>query len=352
MTFRRAFPIAAALLIAAVPSFAQTQQTQQQRKYSKEETAQFKTLHDQVDAVQNGKQQPSTDAKLTFRPYFMKAANLVYIPYTAHFDAPLSAYPVGMYVRAVSKNAPAQKPAEVKREPRVDGGDYDQAPTPKPQPTYAFEDVYFINSAPANPGEISRAMQLAPGDYTLYFAFNERPSKDKKAPPAKMVVFTQPLTVPDYSTGLSTSSVILAKSVDPAGAGQLTYEQQLEQPYTVAGYKITPAPTATFSKTGELLWVYYIYNEGAAAAGKPDLHVEYAFFRPTEDKPFVSMAPTDYNATTLPKEFDLAKGHMVFVAQGVPLTTFEPGDYKIQIKITDKSNNQSVTRDVPFSVTQ
>jgi hypothetical protein len=276
----------------------------------------------------------------------------VYIPYTAHVDPALSVYPVGMYVRAVSKNAPAQKPAEVKREPRVDGSDFDQAPAAKPQPTYPFEDVYFINSAPANPGEISRAMQLAAGEYTVYFAFNERAPKDKKAAPAKMVVFAQPLTVPDFSSGLTTSSVILAKSVDPAGAGQLTYEQQMEQPYTVAGYKIAPAPTASFSKTGELLWVYYIYNEGAVAEGKPDLHVEYAFFRPNEEKPFVSMAPSDYNSTTLPKEFDLAKGHMVFVAQGVPLTTFQPGDYKVQIKITDKSNNQSVTRDVPFTVTQ
>ena len=43
---------------------------------------------------------------------------------------------------------------------------------------------------------------------------------------------------------------------------------------------------------------------------------------------------------------------MVFVAQGVPLTSFNPGDYKVQMKITDKTNNQSVTKDVPFTVTQ
>jgi hypothetical protein len=64
------------------------------------------------------------------------------------------------------------------------------------------------------------------------------------------------------------------------------------------------------------------------------------------------MPPSAFNASTLPAEFNLAAGHMVFVAQGVPLTSFNPGDYKVQMKITDKTNNQSVTKDVPFTVTQ
>ena len=148
------------------------------------------------------------------------------------------------------------------------------------------------------------------------------------------------MTVPNLLTGLQTSSIILAKNIEPSGV-QLNGQQQLEQPYTVSGYKITPSPVASFPKTGELLWVFYIYNEGAAANGKPDVHVEYNFFRADEEKPFVNMPPSPFNASTLPAEFNLAAGHMVFVAQGVPLTTFNPGDYKVQIKITDKTQ-QSV----------
>jgi hypothetical protein len=217
-------------------------------------------------------------------------------------------------------------------------------------PSYAFEDVAFVTPKPDN--TIQRALELAPGDYDVYVAISEKPGnpKDKKAPAPKAVVSRQPLTVPNLLTGLSTSSIILAKDIQPAGV-QLNGQQQLEEPYTVSGYKITPNPVTTFPKTGELLWVFYIYNEGAAANGKPDVGVDYNFFRAGEDKPFVNMPSSSYNAANLPPEFNLASGHMVFVAQGVPLTTFNPGEYKVQIKVTDKTNNESVTRDVPFTVT-
>jgi hypothetical protein len=39
------------------------------------------------------------------------------------------------------------------------------------------------------------------------------------------------------------------------------------------------------------------------------------------------------------------------VGQGIPLTTFTPGDYKLEIKINDKTNSSTVTRNVPFTVT-
>ena len=53
---------------------------------------------------------------------------------------------------------------------------------------------------------------------------------------------------------------------------------------------------------------------------------------------------------TLPNEFNLGAGHQVLVGQGVPLSPFAPGAYKLEIKITDKTDNKSITRDVPFSV--
>src|SRR5438477_247282 len=81
-----------------------------------------------------------------------------------------------------------------------------------------------------------------------------KPDKDKKAAPAKAVVFTQPLTVPNLLSGLSTSSIILAKNIEQATGPQLSGQQQLDEPYTVSGYKITPSPVSSFSKAGELLW--------------------------------------------------------------------------------------------------
>jgi hypothetical protein len=129
--------------------------------------------------------------------------------------------------------------------------------------TYAFEDVAFVTPAADN---TIRARSNCRQVTTTSTSPLRKPSKDKKAPAPKTVVYTQPLTVPNLLSGLSTSSVILAKNIEPAGA-QLNGQQQLEQPYTVSGYRITPSPVSSFPKTGELLWVFYIYNEGQPPAG-------------------------------------------------------------------------------------
>jgi hypothetical protein len=144
--------------------------------------------------------------------------------------------------------------------------------------------------------------------------------------------------------------VILAKSLDPAPE-QLNAQQQLEQPFTISGYRVTPSFTTNVSKAAELLFVFFIYNEGVNPAGKPDIDVDYNFYRAAEEKPFSKLATQSFNATTLPGEFNVNVGHQVFVGQGIPLATFNPGEYKLEIKVTDKLSSQSITRNVPFTVT-
>jgi hypothetical protein len=142
---------------------------------------------------------------------------------------------------------------------------------------------------------------------------------------------------------------MLAKSIDPAEQ-LVTPEQQVEQPYTISGYRIVPRTGNSVPKAEELVFVFFIYNEGTAASGKPDLDVDYNFFRAGEEKAFSKLATTAFNATTLPGEFSVSAGHQVFVGQGIPLTSFTPGGYKLEIKVSDKTNGQSITRDVPFTV--
>lgn len=240
---------------------------------------------------------------------------------------------MGLYIRAVSKNpapaAPAAKPQS---------GD---APA---ESLYAFEDVYFIAKAS---DLVNRAMQLTPGDYDIHVALLEKAPRDKKIP-TKSVVFSQPLTVPQMATALTTSSVILAKTIEPS-TEQLTSQQQLEQPYVIGGYRIEPRIGSSVGKADEFVFVFFVYNAGVAATGKPDVDVDYNFFRAAEAKPFTRLATTSFNATNLTGDVSMASG--LFVGQGIPLTTFAPGDYKLEIKITDKTNSTTATRDVPFTVT-
>ena len=345
MAFRRALAIVGALAFTAAlatPSFAQDK-----RKLSKDETTQYEAIHALVDAVSAGKQPAPSDFKLAFHSDFIKSSDDVYIPYTLDVEpGKLASVPAAMYTRAVAKNpAPAAVPGA---KPSGKGKVSSNAPA-SGSTTYAWEDITFVTPSAGN--TIQRALALPAGDYDVYVAITEKPSKDKKAPPPKSTVLLQTLSVPNLFAGLSTSSIILAKNIEVSNE-QLNGQQQLEQPYTLSGYKVTPALSSTIPKSGELLWLFYIYNEGAAAAGKPDLLVEYNFFRAGEEKPFVNMPSSSYNATTMQPEFNLALGHTLFVAQGVPLKSFNPGDYKMEIKMTDKTNSQSITRAVNFTVTE
>ena len=42
------------------------------------------------------------------------------------------------------------------------------------------------------------------------------------------------------------------------------------------------------------------------------------------------------NATTLPPAFDMSLGHQLQTGQAVPLASFPAGDYRLEIKVTDK----------------
>ena len=342
MSFRRVSAIAGALVLAfsaVAPAQAQDKKPapeQEQRKLSNDERKEYIALSDLVDVVAAGKQPPPADVKVKFQHHFLKSNKNVYIPYILELSGgTFSSYPVTMYVRAVRKGDPA--------------------PTGKGiEASWPFADVYFLTekslTVAGDVSELGRALELPAGDYTLYIALRERQPKDRKQQP-KSVVVTQPLTVPDMNTGLTTSSVILAKALDPAPE-QLTGQQQLEQPFTISGYRVVPSFGAPIPQaSGELMFVFFIYNEGIAASGKPDVDVDYLFYRANEEKAFTKLATQSFNATTLPGQFDLNLGHQVFVGQGIPVKdAFKPGEYRLEIKVTDKTNGQTVTRNVPFTV--
>jgi hypothetical protein len=345
MSLRRVFALAGIFVLtasASVPAFAQDKKPapeQEQRKLTNEERRDYLALSELVDAVMAGKQPAPADVKLTFNHHFLKSNKNVYVPYMLDVTGgAFSSYPVTMYVRVVGK-------AEASTPPAVGKG---------VEMNWPFADVYFLTdkslTAAGDVAQLGRALELPAGEYTVYIAMRERQPKDRKQQP-KQVVLTQPLTVPDLNTGLATSSVILAKSLDPAPE-QLTGQQQLEQPFTISGYRVVPSFGAPIpQQSGELMFVFFIYNEGIAASGKPDLDVDYLFYRANEDKPFTKLATQSFNATTLPGQFDLTLGHQVFVGQGIPVKdAFKPGEYRLEIKVTDKTNGQAITRNLPFTV--
>ena len=216
-----------------------------------------------------------------------------------------------------------------------------------------------------NPLRLSRSFVAPAGSYDVYVVAKELPGE--KAPKSfapKTVVLKQTVTVPNFwNSDLTTSSVIIAERIAPLAA-PLSAAQLVERPYAALGViEIVPTASSRLSKKSELSVFFLIYNPQADSAQKPDINIEYSFCQaapgnqPKPDEPckagekfYNKTNPQVMNAQTLPPAFDLSMGHQLQTGQAVPLAGFPEGDYRLEIKVTDKLANKSVTRDVSFSV--
>ncbi len=362
--------VAVALLLPAVPTSAQRnnnnqqQQQQQQRPPADPDTIALVRL---VDAVASNQQPAPADIKLTWESnHFVKGqGGITYIPFTLGIDrAQLATPAVALYIRIVDKNAPAPAPPAAPAAPAQ--GAKPAPPAPPAAPTYAWDNIHFLD-IPAD-GKLARAVALRPGEYDVFIGLKERaapPSDPKEAaaaaaaavagttPAGKMTVVRQDLSVPDFNKPeLQTSSVILARSVEPI-TQQLSPAEQEANPYVFGPMRIVPAEGGRFSKASELQVIFWIYGAAEASGGKPDVSVEFNFHQKAADgseKYFNKTEPQQLNAQTLPPEFSVAAGHQLPGSLVVGLAPFPVGDYRLEIKVTDKPSGKVVTQNVNFTV--
>ena len=161
--------------------------------------------------------------------------------------------------------------------------------------------------------------------------------------------------MPDYNgADLKMSTPIVASTVEPLAA-PLSQAQLEENPYGVFGaMKIVPSVDGKFPKTGEFNIVFFVYGSGDAGGGKPNVTLDYSFYtkQGEGEKYFNKTAPQELNAQTLPPDFNVTLGHQVPGMLSIPLASFPAGDYRLEVKVTDKANsNKSITQSVNFTVT-
>jgi hypothetical protein len=348
MQIRRVLALWVAVFFAVGSlTFAQNAQ-KDDKKRNKQEQQDIEALVKLVDGVSMGQQQPPTDLTVTWDSnHFVKGQDgKTYVPFTVQIDRSKLATPgVAMYIRAIAKNgSAATTPTGTAGEKK----DEDKKKDEKVE--YPWDNIHFVE-VPAD-GKISLAMAVPGGDYDVFVAVKEKNTGDKKQPPAKTGVLRQDLTVPDFNKAeLATSSVIVADTVEPVQTA-MTNEQQQENPYTFGTMRIVPAADQKFEKNGELQVVFWIYGASQDATKKPDVQIEYNFHQktPEGEKYFNKTAPQMLNATTLPPQFDMAAGHQLPGSLVVPLASFPAGDYRLEIKITDKPSGKTLTRDIAFTV--
>jgi hypothetical protein len=316
-----------------------------------------------VDDVAAGQAAPNEFGLTWVREDMMKAlGNREYVPFVVTIDpSKVTGGSVALYWRVVKSNTPGVLPPPAPANGKKD--DKDKKDNGK-RPAYEYEDVTFtpIAGGTSGPLRIARSFTVAAGSYDVYVVAKEPQQNQKNAPAPKASLIKQTVTVPDFWSGdLTTSSVIVTQRIDPLAA-PLTQTQQIERPYAMGGMELVPVSNNKFSKKDELQTFMLIYNP-KTDMGKPNVTVEYNFCQasagntPKEGEPckagekfFNKTNPQNLNAQTLPPAFDANAGHQLQSGQAVPLASFPEGEYRLEIKVTDKLGNKTVIRDVNFSV--
>ncbi len=292
---------------------------------------------------------PAGGALRDWRPHFIKAQNgVTYIPFLVWVDRLPAATTVGIYVRATRADAPSASGAK-----------------------YPWEDYAELTPAPSQQTDqslIMSVMSLPPGEYDVRMTFAPlNPERQKTEAIRDLVarvdagdprVFRRTVSVPDFWDGrLSLSSIILSRSASKATteSAPASIEGARRRPFVFGSLDATPEERLRFSTRDELGIVAWVYNATPQQpSGKPDVRIEYRFYKraggsPAGETYFNRTEPQVVNASTLPPTFDL-NVHQVTAGLAVPLATFAPGEYRLQLTVTDVPTGRTVERSAIFAV--
>lgn len=352
----RAAVVAAVLLVTSGFVWAQDK--------SEADPAEVRALLTLADEAAAG--QAATGIPVTWQGHhFIKShGDRTYVPFTVAIDPGAFTGPASLsaYLRVAKRGEAAPAPAAAPPSEKKDDKKKEDAAAPA-RTEYPFEDVFSVDlPAPAAGGAapvVRRAFAVPPGDYDVFIVVKERGAAapaggTASAPAVRAGVVKQEMTVPSLDGQLTTSSIILADTVEELQS-PLPPERQSEQPYTFGQMRIIPSADQTFPKSADLNVIFWIYGaQSDPSTKKPDVEVQYNFHQKLPDggeKFFNRTEPTVMNAQTLPAQFDLAAGHQLPGSLAVPLASFPEGDFRLEVKVTDKISGTSLTRDVPFTVT-
>ncbi|MFQ5817345.1 MAG: GWxTD domain-containing protein [Terriglobia bacterium] len=205
------------------------------------------------------------------------------------------------------------------------------------RPVQTFEDVIQLDIPPAlfrdalqRPAVYQKAVPLRPGLYKLNVVLKDLNSSN-------VGTIEQRLAVPRYGAEeLAHSSLILADLIErvplkQVGTGQFVFGQT----------KVRPAVTEEFMQQERMGIYLQVYNLGInEQTHKPDATIEYEVLQ-GEKTIFQHSENTS----------DLARaGQQITLEKILPLQRFAPGEYKLQVKVTDRVRNQTVSPAARFRI--
>ena len=170
-------------------------------------------------------------------------------------------------------------------------------------------------------------LQVAPGSYTALFGV-----LDNESNTVGTRIF--PVEVPDFGGDEMTLSSVVAFS----------HERAVESVAGTPGHgfqfgKTQFVPSKTYLTSGYIGLFYFVYGFGVdEETGEGNLTAQYIFFKDGKRRGQTAPEP-------LQVESNLAAG----LAQ-IPLASFEPGDYKVRVKVIDKITKKTIIEEIEFVV--
>jgi hypothetical protein len=236
--------------------------------------------------------------------------------------------------------------------------------------SYAYETIFpvEIEETSEQPAVVRRGFAVPPGRYRVVVALRESPEglRDDEGP-RRTAVLTRDLQVPDFWTGeLVTSTIMLADRLEPLSQPVPANELD-ENPYAVGAQRIHLARSRVFARNRELIVVFLVYNPTIGPNRHFDVQVDYHLYskehgevsspgsrsdhppaRPGE-RYVTRTNPQRFNPSLMGNRFDPV-GAPVLAGQGILLSSFEPGEYRLGVTVTDLLSRKSLSRDVTFTV--
>ncbi|HYE87489.1 MAG TPA: caspase family protein [Vicinamibacterales bacterium] len=270
----------------------------------------------------------ASDFRMRIEPYFLKSqdATRTFVPFVLHLDT-VPANDSVLYVRVVPQG----------------GGVTNQ---------YPWDDIDVVNgvSFRAPPSRLTRVFMTSPGTYDVYVTLIERGSVQPGGL-ARIGLLKQQVTVPNFLDGrFAISSLLVTDSVNMLGA-PLSPAEARTRPFVFGTQELNPAADLQFNKREELTIFFQVYNAGLDGSGKPNVTLEYEFFRQDGggEKFFNKTSPQTVNASSLPPAFDAVRFPLPG-GVGVPLASFASGNYRLNVRVTDKTTGRVITQDAVFTV--
>ena len=194
-------------------------------------------------------------------------------------------------------------------------------------PIYQFEKPANLTRAVDGHTAFEMPIQLQPGRYNLYLGV-----RDNTTTTAGTQIV--PLEVPDFSSGkLVLSSVLVYNEgrevSDPPGTPGHAFQFG----------PVKFSPTRRFQKTESLGLMFFVYGFGVdSASGQPNITRQYTLFKDGQRRGQTAEDPLQADA-----EMDQGVDYWE-----LELSRYDPGAYKIQIKITDHVLDEVLTKEIEF----